>query len=48
MEHKGRYGSLRIAKTLELKGIKVNRKRVARLMRLIALILCGTRYRYKF
>ena len=47
MEHKGRYGFLRIAKTLELKGIKVNRKRVARLMRLMALILCGTRYRYK-
>ena len=47
MEHKGRYVFLRIAKTLELKGIKVNRKRVARLMRLMALIPCGTRYRYK-
>ena len=47
MEHKGRYGSLRIAKTLELKGIKVNRKRVARLMQLMALTPCGTRYRYK-
>ena len=47
MEHKGRYGSLRIVKTLELKGIKVNRKRVTRLMRLMALIPYGTRYRYK-
>ncbi|WP_427042739.1 IS3 family transposase (plasmid) [Fusobacterium sp. SB021] len=47
LEHKGRYGSLRIVKTLELKKIKVNRKRVARLMRLMALIPCGTRYRYK-
>ena len=47
LEHKGRYGSLRIVKTLELKGIKVNRKRVTRLMRLMALIPYGTRYRYK-
>lgn len=47
MEHKGRYGSLRIVKTLELGGIKVNRKRVTRLMRLIALIPYGTRCRYK-
>ena len=47
MEHKGRYGSLGIVKSLELKGIKVNRKRVTRLMRLMALIPYGTRYRYK-
>ncbi|HDR7790966.1 MULTISPECIES: IS3 family transposase [Bacillus] len=32
-EHKGRYGSLRITKVLEKKGIKVNRKRVGKLMR---------------
>ncbi|WP_412762286.1 IS3 family transposase [Priestia megaterium] len=25
-EHKGRYGSLRVTKVLEKKGIKVNRK----------------------
>ena len=43
MEHKGRYVFLRIAKTLELKGIKVNRKRVARLMWLMALISYGIR-----
>ena len=32
-EHIGRYGSLRITKVLEKKGIKVNRKRVGKLMR---------------
>lgn len=46
-EHKSRYGSLRISKVLEQKGIKVNRKRVARLMRLLGLSPKGTRYRYK-
>ena len=41
-EHKGRYGSLRISKVLEQNGIKVNRKRVARLMRLMGLYSKGT------
>ena len=36
-EHKARYGSLRITKVLEQNGIKVNRKRVARLMRMMNL-----------
>ena len=38
---------LRVAKTLELERIKVNRKKVARLVRLMALIPCGTHYKYK-
>ena len=46
-EHKARYGSLRITKDLEQRGIKVNRKRVARLMRLMGLCPKGTNYRYK-
>ena len=28
-EHRGRYGSLRIAKVLELPGLHVNRKRIS-------------------
>ncbi len=32
-ERKGQYESLRITKVLEKKGIKVNRKRVEKLMR---------------
>ena len=46
-EHKGRYGSLRISKVLEQNGIKVNRKRVARLMRLMGLYSKGSQYKYK-
>ena len=46
-EHKGRYGSLRISKSLETKGIKVNHKRVGKLMRSMGLYAKGTRYRYK-
>ena len=46
-EHKGRYGSIRIAKVLSTKGIFVNRKRVSRLMRELKLYSKGTRYRYK-
>lgn len=46
-EHKGRYGSLRIKKVLEQKGIVVNRKRVSKLMRIMKLFPKGTRYRYK-
>ncbi|MGR5907947.1 transposase [Bacillus paranthracis] len=44
-EHKGRYGSLRITKVLEKKGIKVNRKRVGKLMRQMKLYAKGSRYR---
>lgn len=46
-EHKGRYGSIRITKALEQKGIIVNRKRVSKLMRTMKLNPKGTRYRYK-
>ncbi|KOP63650.1 transposase [Bacillus sp. FJAT-21351] len=46
-EHKGRYGSLRVTKVLEKKGIKVNRKRVGKLMREMNLYAKGSRYRYK-
>lgn len=46
-EHKGRYGSIRISKTLGKNGMVVNRKRVARLMRNLKLVPKGTRYRYK-
>lgn len=46
-EHKGRYGSIRISKVLKQKGISVNRKRVAKLMRNMSLVPKGTRYRYK-
>lgn len=46
-EHKGRYGSIRIAKALEQIGIKANRKRVSKLMRTMKLVPRGTRYRYK-
>ncbi|WP_371191124.1 IS3 family transposase [Enterococcus gilvus] len=31
-EHHGRYGSIRITKVLQKKGIQVNRKRVGRLL----------------
>ncbi len=40
-EHK-RYGSLRITKVLEKKGIKVNRKRVGKLMRQMNLYAKGS------
>ena len=46
-EHKGRYDSLRISKVLENQGLKVNRKRVSRLMRLMGLCPKATRYKYK-
>lgn len=45
-EHKGPYGSLRIAKVLEKKGIQVKRKRVGKLMRQMKLYVKGSRYRY--
>jgi len=46
-ENKGRYGSIRIAKVLDKKGIHVNRKRVSRLMRNMKLLPKGCRYHYK-
>ncbi|MBF7150022.1 IS3 family transposase [Bacillus toyonensis] len=44
-EHKGRYGSLRMTKVLEKKGIKVNRKRVGKIMRQMKLYAKGSRYK---
>lgn len=38
---------MRIAKVLEIQGLKVNRKRVSRLMRLMGLCPKGTNYKYK-
>lgn len=46
-EHKGRYGSSRISKELENKGILVSRKRVAKLMRMDGLYPKGTPYHYR-
>ncbi|WP_195743173.1 IS3 family transposase [Bacillus cereus] len=46
-EHKGRYGSFRITKVLEKKDIKINRKRVGRLIRQMKLYAKVIRYRYK-
>ncbi|WP_206869370.1 IS3 family transposase [Clostridium zeae] len=46
-EHKGRYGSIRIRKVLNERGIYANRKRISRLMREMNLCPKGTRYNYK-
>lgn len=46
-EHKGQYGFLRITKVLEKKGIKVNRKKMGKLMRQMKLYAKGSRYQYK-
>jgi len=46
-EHKSRYGSIRITKSLAKEGITANHKRVSRLMRAMGLYAKGTRYRYK-
>jgi Transposase and inactivated derivatives len=46
-EHHSRYGSTRITQTLNIRGIRVNRKRVSRLMRLMNLVAKGTRKHYK-
>lgn len=46
-ENKGRYGSIRIAKVLDQKGLHVSRKRVSRIMRNMKLTPKGCRYRYK-
>ncbi|MFT9494574.1 IS3 family transposase [Anaerosolibacter sp.] len=44
-EHKSRYESIRISKTLEQRDITANPKRVAKLMRNMTLILKVTRYK---
>jgi putative transposase len=46
-EHKGRYGSKRIAKVLSVREVIVNRKRVSRLMRAMNLFAKGTRLHYR-
>lgn len=46
-DHKVRYGSSRISKELENKGILVSRKRVAKLMRMDGLYSKGTPYHYR-
>lgn len=46
-ENKGRYGCLRISKALEAEGLRINHKRVGKLMRSMGLYAKGTRYRYK-
>ena len=46
-EHKGRYGSSRISKELENKGILASRKRVAKLMRLEGLYPKGSPNQYR-
>lgn len=38
---------MRIAKVLEIQELKVNQKRVSRLMRLMGLCPKGTNYKYK-
>ncbi len=47
-ENKGRYGARRIQKVLEQKNIKVNPKRVSRLMSEHGLIAKGTRKFYRY
>ena len=47
-EHKCRYGSRRIQKVLEQRGVKVNAKRVCRLMSEHGLIAKGTRKFYRY
>ena len=46
-DNKGRYGSIRIGKVLNERGIHANRKRISRLMREMNLCPKGTRYNYK-
>lgn len=47
IEHKARYGSMRIAKTLKKQGVFISRPKVARLMRTMNLYAKGTRYHYR-
>jgi len=46
-EHKGRYGTIRITKVLQDQGIKVNRKRVGKLLHKMGLYAKGSSYKYK-
>ncbi|PNM84345.1 IS3 family transposase [Streptococcus sp. FDAARGOS_146] len=47
-DHKERYGSVRITQELYRQGIKVNRKRVGRLLHKLCLYAKGSRYKYKY
>jgi putative transposase len=46
-QHAGRYGAQRIAHTLHNEGIKINKKRVAKLMRTMDLYTKGARRAYR-
>jgi len=46
-QHSGRYGAKRIAHSLQDEGIKVNRKRIVKLMRTMGLYAKGARRAYK-
>jgi|GEM_PF-668537 len=46
-QHSGRYGAKRIAHSLQDEGIKVNRKRIVKLMRTMGLYVKGARRAYK-
>ena len=46
-DHKGRYGAIRITKSLEKENILANRKRIGKLMRSMGLYAKGARYHYK-
>jgi len=46
-QHPGRYGAKRIAHSLQDEGIKVNRKRIEKLMRSMGLYAKGARRAYK-
>ena len=47
-EHKERYGSVRITQELYRRGIRVNPKRVGRLLHQLGLYAKGSRYKYKY
>lgn len=46
-EHHSRYGTIRITKVLNKKGIHVNRKRVGILLYQMGLYAKGSHYKYK-
>lgn len=46
-EHHSRYGTIRITKVLNKKGIHVNRNRVGKLLHQMGLYAKGSRYKYK-
>ena len=46
-EHKGRYGTIRITRALQNQGIKVNRKRVGKILHKMGLYAKGSNYKYK-